>query len=92
MSMVNESNLAIIRKVYRLSCEEIGALMGVSGQFVSYVERGARNLPAKRAEKLAEILALTPEKLALIIEVYEAGRKSSIPSATYTKMMVTCGT
>jgi transcriptional regulator with XRE-family HTH domain len=71
MSIVNERNIALIRTVYRLSCAELGALMGVSGRFVSYIERGAKNLPRERAEQLARELDLTPSKLERLITHYE---------------------
>jgi transcriptional regulator with XRE-family HTH domain len=74
MSIVNEGNLALIRAVYRLSCEELGALMGVSGRFISHIERGSRNLPQARADRLSEELALTPDKLARLTAVYEETR------------------
>ncbi|MDR6779673.1 MULTISPECIES: helix-turn-helix domain-containing protein [Paenibacillus] len=70
MTIVNESNIGIIRAVYRLSYEEIGALMGVSGRFVSYVENGARNLPKVRANMLEKKLDLTPDKLTRLTEIY----------------------
>lgn len=70
MSIINESNIGIIRNIYRLSCEELGALMGVSGRFVSFIERGARNLPKRRAEMLDEQLRMSEEKLARLLAVY----------------------
>ncbi|WP_434954025.1 helix-turn-helix domain-containing protein [Paenibacillus polymyxa] len=70
MAIVNESNIGIIRAIYRLSYEELGALMGVSGRFVSYVENGARNLPKVRADMLEKELELTPDKLTRLTEIY----------------------
>ncbi|MHA7964957.1 helix-turn-helix domain-containing protein [Paenibacillus sp. CAU 1782] len=71
MSIVNERNIAHIRAVYRLSCAEFGALMGVSGRFVSYIERGEKNLPRDRAEQLVRELSLTPSKLERLFTHYE---------------------
>jgi hypothetical protein len=71
LSIVNESNIGRIRAIYRLSCEEAGALMDVSGRFVSFVERGARNLPKNRADMLERRLALTPDKLARLLATYD---------------------
>lgn len=69
--MVDAEQLAKIRQVYRLSCEEMGALIGVTGRFISFVERGERNLPKARADVLTEELDLTPEKIGRILAIYE---------------------
>ncbi|RED57178.1 hypothetical protein DFP95_11192 [Cohnella lupini] len=87
MSVVNERNLATIREVYRLSCEDVGALMGVSGRFVSYVEQGARNLPTYRADLLAKELALTHEKVTRLTEIYEMARSSERPAALFAGLI-----
>jgi len=86
MSIVNGNNLRTIRTVYRLSREELGALMDVSGRFVAFVERGDRTLPQKRAELLAHKLALTPEKLARITEIYERSRNIDRPAAEIARL------
>ncbi|MFD2332260.1 XRE family transcriptional regulator [Cohnella sp. GCM10020058] len=74
MSIVNGDNLGKIRMFYRLSCDEIGALMDVSGRFVSYVERGERILPEYRAMRLEDELGLTPEKLTRILAIQKSGK------------------
>lgn len=77
MAIVNEGNVGIIREMYRLSCEELGSLIGVSGRFISFVERGARKLPEVRAQMIERELDLTPEKLALIYDIYQATQVST---------------
>ncbi|MFD1957140.1 XRE family transcriptional regulator [Paenibacillus thailandensis] len=74
MSIVNEGNIGILREIYGHSLDEWGALMDVSGRFVQYVEKGARNLPKTRAEMLERELELTPEKLARLTALYEETR------------------
>lgn len=71
MSLINERNIAKVRTVYNLSCEEFGELMNVTGRFVSHVERGTRNLPNKRAKLIEEKLEMTPEKLQWVLQIYE---------------------
>lgn len=88
MSLINENNLADVRQFYRLSCEEFGALMDVSGRFVSYVERGARNLPDSRAKQLERELSLTPQKLTQILGHVEKKRSSAYPAAEYAKLAI----
>lgn len=75
--MIDSDKLRKIRAVYRLSREEVGAMMGVSSRFISYVERGDRKLPEERAERLTRALSLTPEKLARVLAIYE---ETSIPT------------
>lgn len=67
---LNGEQLFKIRKVFRLSCEEMGALMNVSGRFVSYVERGQRDLPTTRTAMLTRELDLTPEKVTRLLDIY----------------------
>lgn len=60
-----------LRKVYRMSCEEFGALMDVTGRFVRFVESGDRKLPQNRADILVRELELTPDKLARLLAIYD---------------------
>lgn len=77
MSMVIDGEkLRKLRHVYRLSCEEMGALMNVSGRFISYVERGDRKLPKERADRLAAKLALDDTKLVRILSLYDEFAKN----------------
>jgi transcriptional regulator with XRE-family HTH domain len=75
--LIDGNTLRKIREVYRLSRDEMGALLGVSGRFIHYVERGERNLPRERAEMLADELALTPEKLARILAIHDEMKSSA---------------
>jgi transcriptional regulator with XRE-family HTH domain len=59
-----------IRKVYRLSTREFGALCDISGAYVNMIENNKRNLTDRIKRRLIEELELTPEKLAHILEVY----------------------
>lgn len=60
-----------LRKVYRMSCEEFGALMNVTGRFVRFIESGDRKLPQYRADILVRELELTPDKLARLLAIYD---------------------
>lgn len=60
-----------LRKIYRMSCEEFGALMNVTGRFVRFIESGDRKLPQYRADILVRELDLTPEKLARLMATYD---------------------
>lgn len=71
MSLINAGNIGKIRKIYRLTLEDMGALIDVSGVFISYVERGHRNLSSVKAIALQRELDLTPDKLERLIEAYE---------------------
>lgn len=69
--MIDGVTLRKLREVYRSTREDFGALMNVTGRFVSYVESGDRKLPQYRADMLARELELTPDKLARLMAVYE---------------------
>lgn len=71
MSLINAGNIGKIRKIYRLTLEDMGALIGVSGVFISYVERGHRNLSSVKAIALQRELDLTPDKLERLIKAYD---------------------
>lgn len=60
-----------IKAVYRLTNEEMGALLGITGPQVSRIINGRRRLTADVAQRLAVELQLTPAKLARILEVYD---------------------
>lgn len=69
--MIDGVTLRKLREVYRSTREDFGALMNVTGRFVSYVESGDRKLPQYRADMLVRELELTPGKLARLMAVYE---------------------
>lgn len=60
-----------LRKVYRLSQAEIGAMCGVSDAFINQVERGKRSLSDRIRRGLIREFELTPEKLARVLAIYE---------------------
>ncbi|WP_244869271.1 helix-turn-helix domain-containing protein [Paenibacillus lactis] len=68
--MIDGSTFRKLREVYRMTREDFGALMNVTGRFVSYVESGDRKLPQHRADMLVRELDLTPEKLARLMAIY----------------------
>ncbi|USK70196.1 helix-turn-helix domain-containing protein [Peribacillus asahii] len=59
-----------IRKTYRLTSSEFGALCDISGAYVNMIENGKRNLTDRVKQKLIEELQLTPDKLARILDIY----------------------
>ncbi len=59
-----------IRKVYRLTLEDIGALCSVSAAYINMVEKGKRNLSERVKRRLIAELQLTPDKLARILAIY----------------------
>lgn len=69
--MIDGVTLRKLREVYRSTREDFGALMNVTGRFVSYVESGDRKLPQYRADMLVRELELTPDKLERLMTVYE---------------------
>jgi transcriptional regulator with XRE-family HTH domain len=46
-------------------------LLGVSRQFISYVERGERAMSKEFVAKVDDRLDLTPEKKALIYKIFD---------------------
>lgn len=60
-----------VRKVYRLSSAEFGALCDISAPYVNMIENGKRNLTRQVKYRLIDELQLTPEKLARILEIYQ---------------------
>lgn len=69
-AVINSDTVRIVRSVYGLSCNEMGALIGVSGRMVSYIESGERSLTPSVRTALSEEFSLTPEKLDRIFAVY----------------------
>ncbi|MEH7119072.1 helix-turn-helix transcriptional regulator [Neobacillus vireti] len=67
---LNADDFYKIRKVYRLTSEEFGALCEISGAYVNMVEHGKRNLTERVKRRLIEELELTPDKLARIQAVF----------------------
>jgi len=59
-----------IRKVYRLTLEDMAALCGCSTSLINKIEKKQRSFSEKIMRRLIEELQLTPEKLARILEVY----------------------
>lgn len=80
---ISGDQLYKIRKVYGLSREEIGALIGVSGRFISFIEKDERLFPTTRRDMLVSELELTVSKLARINEIYEEGQ--AIGESTKTR-------
>jgi transcriptional regulator with XRE-family HTH domain len=60
-----------LRKVYRLTQAELGALCGVSDAFINQIERGKRNVTERIARAINTEFELTQSKLARIIEIYD---------------------
>lgn len=67
---LNADDFYKIRKVYRLTSEEFGALCDVSGAYCNMIEKGKRNLTERVKRRLIEELELTPGKLARIHAFY----------------------
>lgn len=61
-----------------MSLEEFGTLLGVSGRFILYVERGERLFPEERQRLLVSELNLTPEKLSKIESIYDEGEECKV--------------
>lgn len=60
----------LIRKVYRLTLEDMAALCDVSISLISKVEKGHRKLSDRLQQRLVNEFELTPDKLARILEIY----------------------
>jgi len=68
---ITPETLSKVRKVYRLTQAEIGALCDVSDAYINMIERGKRPVSDRLRNKLIDELAMTPDKLARILENYE---------------------
>lgn len=67
-----ESNdLYIIRKVHRLSMQEMGEALGVSAGYVNHIEKEYEPLTDRMKERLIETFELSPYKINEIRHVYE---------------------
>lgn len=51
------------RRRLHLTREQLGAILGCSGRFVSYFETGARPVPPEYGPKLREVLGLVDGEL-----------------------------
>jgi transcriptional regulator with XRE-family HTH domain len=60
-----------IRKVYRLTVDEMGALCDVSGALISMIEKGKRNLTEAVQRRLIEELTLDENKLQKLLAHYD---------------------
>ncbi|MGP4080973.1 helix-turn-helix domain-containing protein [Pseudalkalibacillus sp. R45] len=63
-------DIHMIREVYRFSCEEFGRRIGVSGSYITMMERGARPVSEEVRRKVKYEFDLTVEKLKSIIDTY----------------------
>ncbi|GED14420.1 hypothetical protein TS65_09340 [Aneurinibacillus migulanus] len=68
--MINAETLYQIRFVYRLSLDELGALIGVSKSHLHRVEKGERPLSDRLRQSLIEALELNESKLQRITDIY----------------------
>jgi transcriptional regulator with XRE-family HTH domain len=59
-----------IRKVYRLTQEDVGALCNVSTSYINMIEKNKRKLTERVGRRLVEELQLTPDKLTCILAIY----------------------
>lgn len=78
--MITADTIYKLRKVYRLSQAEIGAMCGVSDAFINQIERGKRNVSDRIKLGLIREFELTPDKLARLMAIYE---ETSIQSRQY---------
>ena len=61
--VAGETPLKVIREWRGLSQNELGKKSGVAAQYISQMERGARNMGRKAAAKLARALRVSAEAL-----------------------------
>lgn len=69
--MLTADNLFKVRKVYRLTQEDIAALADVSTAFINQIERKKRPLSDRVRLKLTEELGITPDRLSRILALYD---------------------
>ena len=60
-----------IKEVYRMTNEEMGAVLGISPQHVGRIINGRRNLTQRVANRVIERFDLTPDKLERIYAAYD---------------------
>ncbi|MGP4074139.1 helix-turn-helix domain-containing protein [Piscibacillus sp. B03] len=65
-----------VRKALGLSLAEMGALLNMSGVSVHHVERGNYVLQPQYVDSLEKIYGLTPEKVTLLMDHYDAERSA----------------
>lgn len=68
---ISAVELKKIRKVYRLTLEEMSELLGISAGHLSHLERGNYRLTEKVKTRLIAQFKLTPEKLSRILSAYD---------------------
>ncbi|MFF8783315.1 helix-turn-helix domain-containing protein [Streptomyces sp. NPDC015140] len=68
---INANEARLIRKVYRLTLEDMAALCDVSTSLIHKIENGQRNLSDRVQQRLVNEFELTPDKLARITAIYE---------------------
>lgn len=68
---ITADDLKVIKDVYRLKLDEIGAMLGVSASYVCRIIRGNRSMTKRVSDRIVERFQLTPEKLDRIHAVYE---------------------
>jgi transcriptional regulator with XRE-family HTH domain len=61
-----------IRKALRLTLDEMGALMGMTGVMLHHIEKGNRRLKREHIDRLAQEIGLTDEKVAALVAAYDA--------------------
>lgn len=72
MMAIRNEEVRKLRSVYRLTLRDMGALLDVSESHICRIEHGERVVTQEIAEKLTDELALTPEKLARILSMYDS--------------------
>ena len=70
MNLTN-SDVYILRKMYRLPLERFATLIGTDKAHINRIERGERTLTKDMAERIANIFELTENKMAKIRFDYE---------------------
>lgn len=68
---ITADTLFKLRKLYRLSQAELGALCGVSDAFINQIERGKRNVSERVRCAVTKELEITPDKLARLLTIYD---------------------
>jgi len=68
---ISATELKKIRKVYRLTLEQMAELLGISAGHLSHVENGHYRLTEKVKARLIERFQLTPDKLERILATYD---------------------
>ena len=69
--MLTADNLFKVRKVFRLTQEDVAALADVSAAFINQIERKKRPMSERVRTKLTDELGLSAEKLSRILSLYD---------------------